>query len=103
VVGMSDWTRVRADGSRWGFSPGRLHLGSTALPTCLGGGVNPVDCGFGILPNRRLEYAARLRTHGEIRRQAARVVLEREWRERAQAIRERRDAERRDTIGGARY
>ena len=97
VTGAADWSRSGPRGQRWGLSPGRLHVGSATVPTCLGGGVDPADCGFGMLPNRRVEYSTGLRTFTEIRRQAHRVDVEDAWTERAEAIRSRRDSERRDT------
>lgn len=91
----SDWTFTDEDGNRWGVSPRTIHLGSQALslqycsgPTCPDLFVPP--------PGRREEFDNRVRGFNEIRVQAARAAIEDVLRQRAAAIRLRRDT----TTGG---
>lgn len=90
---VTDWTRAAGNGGRWGISPGRVHLGGTTLSAC-GGNFSPADCGFGIPPGRRGEYDRRMRAWDDIRQQAARAELLSAFRERADAIRRRKERER---------
>jgi len=98
VPGMTDWTGEGSGDGRWGLAPGRIYLGGLVIPTCGGSGVSALDCGFGVLPNRRAEHAERFRVFSEIRGQAHQMDLRDVLRARAGAIRARRDAERRDTM-----
>lgn len=98
VTGMTDWTTEGEDGRVWGLSPGRIHLGSWTIPTCGGSGVDPADCGFGLPPGRRDAYDDWMWRYGAIERQAGRHRIEALWKQRAAAIRGRRDAERGDTL-----
>lgn len=82
---LTDWTFTDADGGRWGISPGKIHLGDVTLPL-------PVN--FGIPVGKRDETNQLIRQWEEIMRQAARAEVELSWKERAAAIRARRDAER---------
>lgn len=91
---MSVWATRDADGERWGFSPGRVHFGSIALPLC-GGTFDASDCGLGVPPSFREEYRNELRALLEIRQQGNRAVIE----ERARAIRARLEAYR-DSVPG---
>jgi hypothetical protein len=86
---MSVWTPRDADGNRWGFSPGQIHLGSISLPLC-GGNFDASNCGFGIPPSFREEYRNQIRALLEIQQQDNRALLE----ERARAIRARLEAVR---------
>ncbi len=87
----TDWTYTDADGKRWGISPGAIHLGDITIP----------------LPNFNLgssDVAGQrevMRVWEAMQRQAARAVIQDSWKDRAQAIRARRDRERArpDTIG----
>ncbi|HEV2735557.1 MAG TPA: hypothetical protein VGV85_12005 [Longimicrobiaceae bacterium] len=83
----ADWTRTGEDGSRWGISPGRIHLGGVTIPL-----QNHPSAGhaFGGNPQAREEAGRETRQRGEIDRQAA----DRSLRERARATRERKRAER---------
>ena len=81
----TDWTYTDANGGRWGISPGKLHLGDVTIPL-------PVN--FGEPIGKREENAQLVWRWEEIMRQAARADVELNWRERAEAIRARRDAER---------
>jgi hypothetical protein len=91
---LTDWTFTDGRGGRWGVSPGKLHLGDITLPLPLA---------FGTPVGKRDETNQLLWQWEEIMRQAGRAEVELSWRERAEAIRKRRDAERAaargDTIG----
>jgi hypothetical protein len=82
---LTDWTVTDGDGRRWGVSPGRLHLGDITLPL-------PIN--FGTPVGKRDETRALEWQWEEVMRQAARADVEMTWRERAEAIRARRDRER---------
>lgn len=82
---LTDWTYTDSDGGRWGISPGKIHLGDITLPL-------PVN--FAAPVGKRDETAQLVWQWEEIMRQAARAEVEMSWRERAEAIRARRDAER---------
>lgn len=84
---FATWVRAGADGSRWGASPGVLHLGSFAVPVC-GGDFDASSCGFGLPPSERDGYRRRLRAVHEIARQGAFAEIE----ARRRAIRRRLDA-----------
>jgi hypothetical protein len=83
----ADWTRTGEDGSRWGISPGKIHLGGVTIPL-----QNRPSAGhaFAGNPQAREEAGRETRQRGEIDREDA----ERSLRERARATRERRRAER---------
>ena len=82
---LTDWTVTDGDGGRWGVSPGKLHLGDLTLPL-------PIN--FGTPVGKRDETRTLVWQWEEVMRQAARADVERTWRERAEAIRARRDRER---------
>jgi hypothetical protein len=78
---MRDWTFTDGDGDRWGVSDGQLHLGGLAIP----------------LPFNMQGSAAQrdyLRSFDEMARQGANALIQQSVRERQEAIRARRDAER---------
>ncbi len=86
-----DWTHTDEDGKRWGVSPGKIHLGDITLP---------MPFGFGASPWAREQSGNRVWAWDDIERGAARKGVQDVWKERAEAIRRRRDAERRpDTTG----
>lgn len=86
----TDWTYTDDEGRRWGVSPGQLHLGDITLPLP----------GFGASPWAREQGRDRLWEWDDIERGAARKGVQDIWKERAEAIRRRRDAERKpDTTG----
>lgn len=76
----TDWTFRDGDGGRWGVSEQGLHLGDLTLP----------------LPQFAAPYGQRefMREWNEIARQGAQGVVNETVRERMEAIRARRDAER---------
>ncbi|MEQ9399120.1 MAG: hypothetical protein RJQ04_08095 [Longimicrobiales bacterium] len=83
--GLTDWTYTDDDGGRWGVADGKLYLGDLALP---------FPFSFGMNPQQLQEAMAREREWLEIERGKATGELRDSWKERAQAIRERRDRER---------
>jgi len=88
----TDWTYTDSEGKRWGVSPGEIHLGDVTIP---------LPFNFGTAPGKLEEQRELLAVWKEMQRQAARAVIQDSWKERAQAIRRRRDRERTkpDTIG----
>ena len=82
---LTDWTFTDRDGKRWGVSEGKLHLGDLTLP---------LPFSFGTPVGKREEVAERQWQWDEIMRQSARRDVEDSWKERQEAIRERRDRER---------
>ena len=84
-VAALDWTYRDADGGRWGFSPGKIHLGDLTLP---------LPFNFGPNPSRLNELRQRDWEWMELERGAVAAAVEQSWKERRRAIRERMDAER---------
>ena len=85
-----DWTRTDAEGRRWGISPEGIHLGGFTLP--------PID--FSPPPGKREEADARVRDWEEIRRQGDIQEGRQSIEDRARAIRERVERERREKKEG---
>lgn len=79
---LTDWTYTDDEGNRWGVSPGKLHLGSITLPLPFGFGAPPGDA-------REREFI-----NAELARGATSAMIHQTLRERADAIRRRRDRER---------
>jgi hypothetical protein len=78
---LRDWTFTDGDGDRWGVSDGQLHLGGLTIP----------------LPFNVQGSAAQrdyMRSFDEMARQGANALIQQSVRERQEAIRARRDAER---------
>ena len=90
---ITDWTWTDGEGGRWGVSPGKLHLGSITLP---------LPFSFGTTPGNFDEVRMREYIDGEIARGAQTFVIQEGWRERAEAIRRRRDRERNTAVDGTR-
>lgn len=92
---LTDWTFRDGEGGRWGVADGRIYLGGMDLPLPLA---------FGTPVGKRDVVNYRLWEFDEIERQSRRYLIEQTWRERAAAIRARRDRERGvtppDTTGG---
>ncbi|MDP2958620.1 MAG: hypothetical protein Q8N53_19500 [Longimicrobiales bacterium] len=82
---LTDWTTTDAQGKRWGVSPGKIHLGDVTLP---------LPFMFGTPVGRRDEVNRRAWEWEEISRGAATGEVRDSWKDRAQAIRERRDRDR---------
>jgi len=82
---LTDWTKTDAQGRKWGVSEGKLHLGDITLP---------LPFNFGVPVGRRDEILRRQWEWDEIQRGAATGLMRDSWKERAKAIRERRDKER---------
>ncbi|MBI4541030.1 MAG: hypothetical protein HY704_16130 [Gemmatimonadetes bacterium] len=85
VARATDWTITDKDGNRWGVSPGQIHLGKITLP---------LPVGFVAPPGKRQEAEARMRDASDLERGAAAAQAQEVWKERAKAIRERKDRER---------
>lgn len=87
----TDWTYTDDEGRKWGVSPGKLHLGDITLP---------LPFGFSASPWQREQNAGRIWAWDDINQAAARKGVQDVWKERAEAIRRRMEAERKpDTTG----
>ncbi|MDH5589703.1 MAG: hypothetical protein OEZ37_06625 [Gemmatimonadota bacterium] len=82
---LLDWTHTDDEGRRWGVSPGQLHLGDVTVP---------LPFTFGTSTDRRDYTRQRQWEWEEVERGKATGLLRDSWKDRAQAIRERRDRER---------
>jgi len=82
---LTDWTTTDSQGRKWGVSEGKLHLGGLTLP---------LPFSFGTPVGQRDAAARRAWEWEEIQRGAQTGAMRDSWKERAQAIRERRDKER---------
>jgi hypothetical protein len=85
AAAATDWTFTDAGGKRWGVSPGQIHLGGITIP---------IPFAFGTTPGNRDEVNRRTWEWSEIQRQSSSGAVRASWRERAEAIRQRRDRER---------
>jgi hypothetical protein len=96
----ADWTKTRAAGDRWGFSPDTIHLGSSrrVLRKCSAGPCQGYL--FQPTPGRREEQADRLRVFGETQVQVRRAELERAFQDRVRALRSHNDSIRAVRRGG---
>lgn len=81
----TDWTIKGKDGSEWGISPGKLHLGHLTLPL-------PIY--FEPPPGKRDEVEKRLSEWSEINRAADAAHNRAIFNDRVKAIRERKEKER---------
>jgi len=81
----TDWTHTDAQGRRWGVSEGQLHLGGVTLP---------LPFAFGTPVGQRDAAKERAWEWEELTRGAATGEVRGSWKDRARAIRERRDRER---------
>ena len=84
-IAATDWTYRDESGGRWGFSPGKIHLGDLTLP---------LPFNFGPNPSRINELRERDWEWMELQRGAVAAAVEQSWKDRRRAIRERMDAER---------
>lgn len=84
-VAATDWTYTDEGGGRWGFSPGKIHLGNVTLP---------LPFNFGPDPSRINELRERDWEWMELQRGAIAAAVDQSWKDRRRAIRERMDAER---------
>ncbi len=85
AAAATDWTFTDKNGKKWGVTPGELHLGGITLP---------LPFNFGTTPGHRGENARRAWEWNDIKEHATQGAIRAGWKERAQAIRERRDKER---------
>ncbi len=84
-LAATDWTYTDEDGGRWGVSDGKIYLGDLVLP---------FPFAFGMNPQQLEEFREREWEWLEIQRGMATGEIRDGWKERAQAIRARRDQER---------
>lgn len=84
----TDWTAKDGSGGRWGVSPEGIHLGKITVPI-------PVQ--FSPPPGRRDAVTGAIRNWNEINAQRSQAEVQESIAERVKAIRERREAERRDS------
>ena len=82
---LTDWTTTDDQGRRWGVSPGQLHLGNITLP---------LPFYFGGNSWQREQAGRRAWEDQDILTGANGQALRSSWRERAEAIRSRRDRDR---------
>ncbi|HEX2094218.1 MAG TPA: hypothetical protein VHG28_17575 [Longimicrobiaceae bacterium] len=87
-----DWTVRGRNGERYGFSPGKIHLGKVTLPNPVGFAPNPAE-------RERAERISEERR--QLDRQAADAEARNSFRERVRATRARKDEERRRARGGS--
>jgi hypothetical protein len=88
----TDWTYTDSEGKRWGVTPGAIHLGDITIPLP----------NFALGSSKLEEQREIMDVWNAMQRQAARALVQESWKDRAQAIRARRDRERAarpDTIG----
>ncbi len=84
---MTDWSVTDDEGNRWGFSPGQIHLGSLTLP---------LPFNFGTSTWQRERAARRAWEDADILNNLSSQAARASWEERARAIRERKDRQRRE-------
>ena len=82
---LTDWTTTDDQGRRWGISPGQLHLGDITLPLPFYFSGNSIQ---------REQAARRAWEDQDILNGTNSQALRSSWRERAEAIRRRRDRSR---------
>lgn len=82
---LTDWTKTDSQGRRWGVADGKLYLGNITIPFPLS---------FGMPVGRRDEFRRNAWIWDEIQRGAATGSMREGWKERAKAMRARRDKER---------
>jgi hypothetical protein len=84
-LALTDWTTTDAQGRRWGVSPGQLHLGDVTLP---------LPFYFSGNSWQREQASRRAWEDQDILTGANAQAVRSSWRERAEAIRRRRDRDR---------
>ncbi len=82
---LTDWTKTDKQGRKWGVADGKLYLGDITVPFPLS---------FGLPVGRRDEFRRNAWVWDEIERGKATGAMRDSWKERAKAIRARRDKER---------
>ena len=91
LADATDWTYTDEDGKRWGLSPGMIHLGDISIPLPFGFGA-PYDYN-----GERAEMAFRM---NDIQRAAGSLAARQSWRERVEAMRQRREERRAEEESG---
>jgi hypothetical protein len=86
---LTDWTKTDSEGKRWGVSPGRLHLGDVSIPL-------PVY--FGQNSWQRERSTRKAWEDRDILNASRNIAIRSSWRERAEAIRRRKDRERENSV-----
>jgi hypothetical protein len=81
----TDWTYTDSEGKRWGVSPGMVHLGDITIP---------MPFGFSAPPGSREAISGRIWEWDMINRGASRAANMATLKEADEAIRRRREAER---------
>jgi len=82
----TDWTYTDSEGKRWGVSPGKIHLGDLTLP---------MPFGFSAPPGSIEEMNGRIWEWDVINRGASSAAARQAWKDADEAIRRRREAQRR--------
>ncbi len=86
---LTDWTKTDSQGKRWGLSPGKLHMGDITIPL-------PIY--FGQNSWQRERSTRRAWEDRDIMNASGNAAVRESWRERAEAIRRRRDREREEVV-----
>ncbi|MDE0807190.1 MAG: hypothetical protein OSA24_06545 [Longimicrobiales bacterium] len=86
---LTDWTKTDSEGKRWGVSPGRLHLGDVSIPL-------PVY--FGQNSWQRERSTRKAWEDRDILNASRNIAIRSSWRERAEAIRRRKNRERENSV-----
>src|SRR5690606_30287874 len=101
---LPSWTAAESDGDRWGFSPGRIHLGRHTVSPCedfallrITVVLDPFTCQFRMQDAHRRELRDRVDLHREIQIRSGLIEADEQVRRRIRA-RNARAAAARDTI-----
>ena len=86
---LTDWTKTDSEGKRWGLSPGKLHMGDISIPL-------PIY--FGGNSWQRERSTRRAWEDRDIMNSSRDAAIRSSWKERAEAIRRRKDRERAGTL-----
>ena len=89
---LTDWTRTDDQGGRWGVSPGQLHLGSITIPLPFYFGGNSIQ---------REQASRRAWEDQDILNGLNDQAVRSSWRDRAEAIRRRRDRSRNENAAAS--
>jgi len=81
----TDWTYTDDEGKRWGVSPGKIHLGDLTLP---------MPFGFSAPPGSMEAMNSRIWEWDVINRGATGAAARQTWKDANEAIRRRKEAER---------
>ena len=87
-----DWTKTTADGQKWGWDPGGIHLGKFTIPNAVLAAL-PLKVGSGMSP---VEARNQAWMRSDLMLHAQQAVSEDEFRDAVRRIRERKEKERRE-------